>query len=160
MKKFLILLLAFCMTASFAVADVAEDLYWGYSPCAKTFGAPMFEKDEISLYNAEKNTYRADVGNVTIIFEITMTNNIKNVLICAKDDSCAADFLCSCAAMIAYLGKIDFMAYGNILSSFAMMRGGSVAVPGHVGIDSYGISANDDYKYIFVYQNNDLTTGN
>lgn len=157
MKKLILLALALCLLVSCASADVVEDIYWDYAPCAKTFGAPMFEKDGLHLTDAEKNVYRADVGMVNLVFEITMKNKIKTALVCAKDDSCAADFLCSCAAMVAYLGGINSSAYGNILSSFAMIRGGSDSVPGTVGIDAYQVISNDDFKYVFVYQNNDLT---
>ena len=157
MKKILILIIAVCMTASWASADTSSDLYWAYKPYAETFGAPMFEENGVSVRDAGKNTYQAQAGSLLLIFEITVTNDIRTVLVCAKDDSCAADLLCTSSAIISWLGETDFTAFGSALSQFGMLRAGSTPVAGVVGSDAFNMVARDDFKYMFMYANNDLT---
>ena len=156
MKKALILILAVCMTASFAYADTSSDIYWHYKPYAETFGAPMFEKDGVSPYNTDKNTYAATAGGIKMIFELTQTGAIRTVLVCAEDDTSAADFLCSCTAVITWLGETDFNAFGNLVAGYGMIRSGSVCAPTSVGIDSFDIISSENLKYVFLYANNDL----
>lgn len=158
MKKIICILLFVCMMPVLAAADPSEDLYWGYAPYAKTFGAPMFEKDGVSVLDAKKNTYQAQAGSLKLIFEITITNDIRTILVCAKDDSCAADLLCTCPAIISWLGKTDFAAFGTALSEFAMLRANSTTAPGVVGSDAFNMTTRDDFKYVFMFANNDLTT--
>lgn len=158
MKKIVCVLLLVCMMIPCASADIASDLYWEYLPFADTYGAPTYKETDISLQSKEKNTYTADAGSVTIVYEITATNDIRTVIVCAKDDSCAADFLCTCTAMISYLGKTDFTAFGLMLGSFAMVRSGSESAPCPLGSDAFTIMSSDSFKYLFMYANNDLTT--
>lgn len=157
MKKILIMILAVCMLPILAAADPAHELFIGYIPDAMTFGAPLFEKDDVYLYNAAKNLYRVDAGTVSLFFEFATDKAIRTALVCAKDDSCAADFLCSCTAVISHLGKVDFEAFGNALCQFSMARADLASPAGKIGIDSFTMSSNDQYQYIFLYANNDLT---
>ena len=156
MKKLICILLLVCMTASLAYADTSSDIYWNYKPYAETFGAPMFEMDGVSLYNTDKNTYTVTAGEINLIFELTQTGAIRTVLVCAKDDTSAADFLCSCTAVITWLGETDFNAYGSLVAGYGMIRSGSVCAPTSIGIDSFDITSSENLKYIFLYANNDL----
>lgn len=156
MRKIICILLLVCMMPILASADPSEDLYWDYAPYAETFGAPMFEQDGVSVLDAGKNTYQAQAGSLKLIFEFTITNDIRTVLVCAKDDSCVADLLCTCPAIISWLGETDFTAFGTALSEFTMLRAGSTPASGMVGSDAFNMVTRDDYKYIFMYANNDL----
>jgi hypothetical protein len=156
MRKVVILIIAICMAATWASADTSSDLYWEYKPYAETFGAPMFEMNGVSVLDAKKNTYQVYAGSLKMIFEITITNDIRTVLVCAEDDLCTADLMCACIAIISWLGETDFNAFGTMLSQFAMLRAGLKPAPGVVGNDAFNMVTREDCKYIFMYANNDL----
>lgn len=157
MKKFFLMTIVCCLLVSCAFADVENDVYIRYNSFAKTFHAPIANKDTL---NVNGNHYFFTAGNMKIIFEIPLNGAIRTGFVLTDDDSCAADFLSSCIAMISFFNEVSFDYYGIVLQQFMNVRMGISTIPYSLGLDAFQIMTSDRGKYSFVYSNNDMKINN
>ena len=157
MKRFLPLLLVLVCVVSWSCAGAGSigRLRMEYDSAAYVFGAP-----EISGHQMVQNgsIYTFNLGPLMIGFDFNDDGSVKRSAIYAKDDSCAADFLSSCMAMIYCLGDIDYTAFGMMLQQFTDIRNGKETMFYNIGKDVFQVLAGDTHKYCFVYLNNDQKT--
>ena len=152
MKRLLAILILVCMCGS-AGAEFDHMLLLKYNAAAKTAGAPeLHEKD----MRSKDNFYQFDFGQFRLIFELNQDSNVKNVAIYADNESCAADFLCSCLAVIYTFKDIDITAAGMLMMQYSSIKAGKESIPYNTGGDAFQIISSDTAKYSFIYMNKDM----
>lgn len=154
MKKLLTILLVFLLIASSAFAEPFSMQLMNYNAVAKVAGAP--ELDQKQAVEKGDNIYFY-LDHVTVGFELSALG-IRTGMVLADDEENAADYLCSCFAMLLYFGGIDMTAQGALLQQFAYVRSGKNSTPYAIGTDVFQIVTTDSGKYTFVYMNNDMQT--
>ena len=159
MKKITAFCLSFflfiCSTVSVYADENKYKFIDDYNITATVLGAPEIDAGKMQ-YSKENVDYTV-VNGVTIIFQFSELGGVKNIAVCTSDDNTAADFICTCTAVITYFGELDLTAYGMLLYQYSSVRAGNEFYPYNLGVDAFGISSNDQYKYLFVYMNNDLS---
>ena len=152
MKRILAAILIIVCLASSAYAEFDQLLLIKYESAAEMLGAPDLQKSVVSSFD---NYFQFDFGQLEIVFEMAPDNSVKNIVIYAEDDACAADFLGSCIATIYTFGDIDVKANGMLLMQFMSVRAGGESVPYNIGKDTFMITTRDMAKYVFIYMNID-----
>lgn len=162
MKKTLSLFLAalFLISSIPAYADFTDINLIKYNVCASVCGAP-----ELSPENARTSVQD---GNVVTLFKsekmlygfvCDQSDHIVSVAVYAVDETCTADFICSCMAMIQLCSSdFDYSVYGSLLMQFSSIRKGNEAQIRKVGDDYFSMQSLDGYQYQFVYINKDKET--
>lgn len=154
MKKLLALtLILVCITAS-ACAEFDQIFLTKYNAAASIFGAPELNTDTVL---SKENFYRFNNDQISIMIEMSQLGGVRTASVYTNDETCAADYLCSCLAMIYSLGGSDTTAAGMLLMQYAAIRGGRDSVPYNIGVDLFQIVSGDLGKYSFIYMNNDGT---
>jgi len=151
MKRLLCVLLLVCMISS-AGAELTSSMVYTYNSYAITAGAPELDAGQAL---SENSTYMFNLDPLYIVFEMSPLGGIRNGAVYAKDETCAADYLCSCLAMIWYLGEFDIRASGMLINQFSALRAGHESTPYNIGADAFNIIKSDFAQYAFVYMNND-----
>ena len=161
MKKLIAMFLVAVLILACGVssADLDRKLIDHYNYCAYATAAPELDPEKAVVSAENPNLYIFPCGSYRIGFELIADNIIKTGAIYAKDDSCAADFLCSCMAMITYLGDTDVASFGMLCYQFSCIRAGFESIPSILGSDGFQMLPDDggEWKYRFIYMNNDLT---
>ena len=151
MKKLICILLLVCMAASCACAEVDQIMLIKYNSCASVFSAPKLDTAQMK---STGTVYVFTMPPLIIGFEFD-GDAIKTGAVYAKDDTCAADFLASCMAMLYYLGDLDYSAIGVMLQQYMDIRRGESSIPHYIGQDVFQIITSEDTKFCMVYMNND-----
>lgn len=160
MKKIFAFILAVLISigAFSACASTDENIYpfiGPYNDFARTVGA-----DELDINNAlvapeNQNLYFFQMGEYTVAFELS-GKSIKSGFVFTSSDACIPDFLCSCVAMVSFLGEINIPSYGMILYQFCSLRAGIDSIPDKIGKDAFQIIMDENMGYLLVYMNDDL----
>lgn len=154
MKRLAAILLALVCMMTSAYAEFDQLLLIKYNSAAQVSGAPELD---LKAMQSKDYYYQFDLGKFKISFEMAPIGGVRTCAIFTDDESCAADFLCSCLAMTFTLGDIDTMAAGMLLMQYSAIRAGKNSTPYNIGTDLFQIVSGDIGKYSFIYMNNDGT---
>jgi len=146
MKRLITVFIALMMICSCAAAELSVPMYNAFASVA---GAPKLEQ----MVQSE-NKYIFSTDHLMIIFDTSSSGEITQAGVMLLDEEGAADFLCTCVAVMRYLGKVDMTAEGMFLNQFLSLRAGSTPTAFGMGADQYNMVLSDG-KYTFLYINNE-----
>lgn len=155
MKKLTAILLALVCMMTSAYAEFDQLLLIKYNSAAQISGAPELD---LKAMQSKDNYYQFDLGKFKVSFEMAPIGGVRTCAIFTDDESCTADFLCSCLAMTFTLGDIDTTAVGMLLMQYSAIRAGKDSTPYNIGTDLFQILSGELGKYTYIYMNNDAQT--
>lgn len=160
MKRFLYVLLSCCLLCSTAFAVPDRSLTFAkYRSYTSVYAAPELSTEAAVSTVEEGNKILAVFEHMSAGFIFTDSGTVESGAVYTNEDEAASDFLAECMAMIAFLGEIDFTAYGMLLNQYMSIKADRDSSVYYMASgDAFQVIKQDPYKYMFIYLNQDGVT--